>query len=165
MKKSISEKAPLNINETIREVIALSAGELVKNQVSLRTELEPDLPLVPADRVQLQQVVLNLVLNANEAMTGIDSRPRKLLISSEKGGADSVVVAVRDSGTGFSADDSERIFDAFFTTRTRDGGLGLGLSISRTIIEGHGGKLWASTNEGKGATFRFTLPTAGGSQG
>ena len=158
MKKSPAEKTLLNINETIREVIALSAGELSRNQVSLLTELEPDLPPVLADRVQIQQVVLNLVLNANEAMAGIEWRPRELLISSEKVGSDIVVVAVRDCGIGFSADDSERIFEAFFTTKTKDG-LGLGLSISRTIIEGHGGRLWASPNEGKGATFRFTLPT------
>jgi PAS domain S-box-containing protein len=161
MKKSIPGKALLNINETIREVIALSVGELARNQVSLQTELEPDLPPVLADRVQVQQVVLNLVLNANEAMAGIDKRSRRLLISSEKGAADNVVVSVLDSGSGFSADDSERIFEAFFTTKSKTGGLGLGLSISRTIIEGHGGRLWASPNKVKGATFRFTLPIGG----
>jgi signal transduction histidine kinase len=161
MKKSIPGKALLNINETIREVIALSVVELARNQVSLQTELEPDLPPVLADRVQVQQVVLNLVLNANEAMAGIDKRSRRLLISSEKGAADNVVVSVLDSGSGFSADDSERIFEAFFTTKSKTGGLGLGLSISRTIIEGHGGRLWASPNKVKGATFRFTLPIGG----
>ena len=160
LKKSIPEKAPLNINETLREVIALSASELAKNQVSVRTELETDLPPVLADRVQVQQVFLNLVLNANEAMAGIERGSRELFISSEKIGAEFVVVAVRDSGTGFSADFSERIFDAFFTTKTAAGGLGLGLSISRTIIESHGGRLWATPNENKGATFRFTLPAS-----
>lgn len=159
MKKSTSEKALLNINETIREVIALSVGELARNQVSLKTELEPDLPLVLADRVQVQQVVLNLVLNANEAMIGIDKRSRKLLISSQKDGVENVTVAVIDSGPGFSANDSQRIFDAFYTTKTKSGGLGLGLSISRTIIEAHGGRLWASAHQGGGATFRFTIPT------
>jgi signal transduction histidine kinase len=164
LKKSIPEKAPLNINETLREVIALSASELAKNQVSVRTELKTDLPPVLADRVQVQQVFLNLVLNANEAMAGIERGSRELFISSEKIGAEFVVVAVRDSGTGFSADVSERIFDAFFTTKIAAGGLGLGLSISRTIIESHGGRLWATPNENKGATFRFTLPASAESQ-
>jgi PAS domain S-box-containing protein len=158
MEKSTPEKAPLDINETIREVIALSRAELARNQVSVRTVLEPDLSPVLADRVQVQQVVLNLVLNANEAMAGIEWGPRELLISSERYGSGGIVVTVRDCGIGFSAEDSERIFDAFFTTKTKDGGLGMGLSISRTIIEGNGGKLWATPNEGKGATFRFTLP-------
>jgi PAS domain S-box-containing protein len=164
MKKSISEKAPLNINETIREVITLSAVELFKNRVSLRTDLEADLPPVLADRVQIQQVVLNLVLNANEAMTGIESRPKELFIGSKRSVPDQVMVLVRDSGNGIDPNDYDRIFDAFFTTKTKAGGLGLGLSISRTIIEAHGGKVWATPGEGDGATFRFTLPTSDGSQ-
>jgi PAS domain S-box-containing protein len=161
LKKTVPEKAPLNINDTIQEVIALAASELAKNRVAARTELEADLPPVIGDRVQLQQVMLNLILNANEAMSCADWQPRELFIRSQKMQPDQVIVAVRDSGTGFDPQAAERIFDAFFTTKTHDGGLGLGLSISRTIIESHGGKLWATSNEGKGATFQFTLSTSG----
>jgi PAS domain S-box-containing protein len=164
LKKSAPKKSPLDINKVIREVIALAAGELSKDHVSLRTELEAELPSVLGDRVQLQQVVLNLILNGKEAMSGEGWQPRELLVSSLSSKPDEITVAVSDSGVGFDPQDSERIFDAFFTTKTNDGGLGLGLSISRTIIEAHGGRLWATQNEGEGATFRFTLPTGGESQ-
>jgi PAS domain S-box-containing protein len=156
MKKNAHGKAPLDINETLQEVIALTAGELGKNQVLLRTELEADLPPVLGDRVELQQVLLNLILNGCEAMSGSGWRPRELLISSRKCETDEVMVSVRDSGVGIDPQTAERLFDAFFTTK--EGGLGLGLSISRRIIEAHGGRIWATPNEDRGATLRFTLP-------
>jgi PAS domain S-box-containing protein len=157
LKKNAPEKAPLDINETLQEVIALTAGELGKNQVSLRTELEADLPPVLGDRVELQQVLLNLILNGCEAMSESGWRPRELLISSRKCETDEVMVSVRDSGVGIDPQIAEHLFDAFFTTK--EGGLGLGLSISRRIIEAHGGRIWASPNEDRGATLWFTLPT------
>jgi C4-dicarboxylate-specific signal transduction histidine kinase len=159
LKKGGTERTPLNINEPIRGVISLAVYELVKNQVSLWEDLAADLPPVLGDRVQLQQVVLNLILNAIQAMSGEGWQPRELLMSTQQNKPDEITVAVRDTGQGFDARDGERMFNAFFTTK--EGGLGLGLSISRTIIEAHGGKLWATTNEGKGATFQFTLPTTG----
>jgi two-component system sensor kinase FixL len=160
LKKTIPEKAPLNINETIQETLALAASELAKNQVLVRTELETISLPVLGDRVQLQQVLLNLVLNSKEAMSRPGWQPRELLIRSQISRPDEITVAVRDSGTGIDPQDNERIFDTFFTTK--EAGLGLGLSISRTIVEAHGGRLWATPNEGAGATFRFTLPTSSG---
>jgi PAS domain S-box-containing protein len=157
LKKNAHEKAPLDINETIQEVIALTAGELGKNQVLLRTELKADLPPVLGDRVELQQVLLNLILNGCEAMRVSGWRPRELLISSRKCETDEVMVSVRDSGVGIDPQTAERLFDAFFTTK--EGGLGLGLSISRRIIEAHGGRIWSAPNEDRGATLWFTLPT------
>lgn len=157
LKKNAPEKAPLDINETLQEVIALTAGELGKNRVSLRTELEADLPHVMGDRVELQQVLLNLIINGCEAMCGSGWRPRELLISSRKCETDEVMVSVRDSGAGIDPQTAERVFDAFFTTK--EGGLGLGLSISRRIIEAHGGRIWTAPNEDRGSTLRFTLPT------
>jgi PAS domain S-box-containing protein len=157
LKKNAHEKAPLDINETIQEVIALTAGELGKNQVLLRTELEADLPPVLGDRVELQQVLLNLILNGCEAMSGSGWRPRELLISSRKCETNEVMVSVRDSGVGIDPQTAELLFDAFFTTK--EGGLGLGLSISRRIIEAHGGRIWSAPNEDRGATLWFTLPT------
>lgn len=160
LKKHAPEKSLLDINETIQEVIRMVSSELVKNQILLRTELEKNLPPVLGDRIQLQQVALNLILNAKEAMSSKGWKPRELLISSEKSEVDKAMVTVRDSGKGFDPKISERLFDAFFTTKKKAGGLGLGLSISRTIIEAHGGRLWSAPNEGKGATFRFTIPTS-----
>lgn len=160
MRKTVAEKVPVNINEIIQEVIALTASEMAKNRGSLEMELEPDLPKIMGNRVQLQQVLLNLILNANEAMSGAEWQPRELLIGSEQSKPVEVLVSVRDSGCGFDPQTAERIFDPFFTTKPNEGGLGLGLSISRTIIEAHGGRLWATPNEGKGVTFRFTLPAS-----
>jgi C4-dicarboxylate-specific signal transduction histidine kinase len=157
LKKTGPQKAPLNINETIQEVVSIAASDAQRSKVTLLTELSADLPPVVGDRVQLQQVILNLILNGRDAMSGIEGQPRELLISSGRTRPDDVLVAVRDSGTGFNPRDSDRIFDPFFTTKSE--GMGLGLSISRTIIEDHGGKLWATPNEGRGgATIRFTLP-------
>src|SRR5258705_2579196 len=154
--KTPIEKVLLNINETIQEVIALVGNDVVRSKVELKTELEADLPPVLGDRIQLQQVILNLILNGKEAMSGVQSNPRELLVSSGKGGSDEVVVAVRDSGNGLDPKNVDRIFDPFFTTKP--GGMGLGLSISRTIIEAHGGRLWGTPNDGQGVTMQFTLP-------
>src|SRR5258705_3044586 len=131
--KAPSEKAPLNINETIQEVIALVGSDVLKSQVKLRAELAADLPLVVGDRIQLQQVILNLILNARDAMSAIQAPPHDMLIKSRKSRAGEIVVAVRDSGAGLDPNDADRIFEPFFTTKSK--GMGLGLSISRTIIE------------------------------
>jgi len=158
MKKMPPREDEVDINKAILEVVALAHGEVVKNGVSLETELAEGLPLVHADRVQLQQVVLNLVINAVEAMSDAGDRSRELLISTGKveGDADGVLVAVRDSGPGLDPASLERLFEAFYTTKP--GGLGMGLSICRSIIEAHGGRLWVEANEPQGAIFRFTVP-------
>jgi signal transduction histidine kinase len=159
--RALIAKAPartdrLEINNTILEVIALTRAEMHRNGVSLRTRLAPDLPLVQGDRVQLQQVMLNLILNAVEALSGISEGSRDLLISSEDGGANGVRVAVQDSGPGLTPESFEHLFDAFYTTKL--GGMGMGLSICRSIIEAHGGRIWATANFPQGAAFRFALP-------
>ena len=145
----------LDINAAIEEVVILTQSEVRRNKVALRTELATDLPTVIGDRVQLEQVVVNLALNAIEAMSGVVDRERDLLITTQRGGGDEVRVAVRDSGTGFNPVSAERLFDAFHTTKPD--GLGMGLSISRSIVQNHGGRLWAVLNDGPGATFQFTL--------
>jgi signal transduction histidine kinase len=159
--KTQVEKAPVNINETIQEVMALVSEDVLKSKIELQVQLEADLPAVLGDRIQLQQVILNLILNAKDAMSNGQTNPRELQIASGKNSAGAVVVAVRDTGHGLEGKDVERIFDPFFTTKAE--GMGLGLSISRTIIEAHGGRLWATQNENKGATVRFLLPPANGS--
>lgn len=158
LKKTGPAKFPLGVNEFIQDVITFTSSELKQNKVSLRTELGVDLPLVSGDRVQLQQVMLNLILNGREAMSSPGWQTRELLLRSEQTGPGWVSVTVQDTGIGLGSNDYERVFDAFFTGK--EGGLGLGLSISRTIIEDHGGKLWAMPNEGQGASFQFLLPTA-----
>jgi len=160
--KAPPEKARLNINETVQEVIELVSSDVLRSKVKLQAELGADLPPVVGDRIQLQQVILNLILNAKDAMRAVQSHPRELLITTLKSKSGEVVVAVRDSGTGLDPKDADRIFDPFFTTKAE--GMGLGLSISRTIIEAHGGTLWAKPNEGKGATIQFTLPPSSGSE-
>ena len=144
-----------DINEAIREMIVLTRGEALKNGVTVQMQLE-GLPLIQGDRVQLQQVVLNLILNAVEAMSSVDGARRELSISTERRGADEVLVAVRDSGPGIDSEHLERVFDSFYTTKPS--GIGLGLSICRSIIDAHGGRLWAAANEPRGAAFQFTLP-------
>jgi C4-dicarboxylate-specific signal transduction histidine kinase len=134
----------LEINGAIREAIELTRGEAMKNDVSVQTELADGLPLIQGDRVQLQQVILNLIINAIEAMSGVSQGPRELLISSGKAESDGVLVAVRDSGPGLAPASVEHLFEAFYTTKPS--GLGMGLSICRSIIEAHGGRLWATTN-------------------
>jgi signal transduction histidine kinase len=124
--------------------------------VILRQELANNLPRVNGDRVQLQQVILNLLVNAADAMSNIDNRPRDVLVSTARDEGDRVRVTVRDAGTGLDPEDTDRVFDAFYTTKS--GGMGIGLSVSRSIVERHGGHLWAERNEGAGATFTFSIP-------
>jgi PAS domain S-box-containing protein len=155
IKKAPSRNDRLDINEAIREVLELTRGEAVKNGVSVQTDLADGLPLIAGDRVQLQQVILNLIMNAIEAMSGASDETRELLISTGMAELGGVLVAVRDSGPGLAPATLERVFDAFYTTKS--GGLGMGLSICRSIIEAHGGRLWASANVPRGATFEFTV--------
>ena len=154
-KKTDTLKAPLPINEVIDEVIQLLQREVLSHRASARLELASELPLVLVDRIQLQQVIINLVMNGMEAMAPVTDRPRELKILSRRD-ADQVLVAVQDSGVGIDPGEVDRLFNAFFTTKPS--GMGMGLSICRSIIEAHGGKLWASRNVGAGATFQFTLP-------
>jgi PAS domain S-box-containing protein len=158
-KKAPSQKDWVNINETILEVIALVRNEVQGHRVSLQTRLGDDMPLILGDRIQLQQVILNLMINAIEAMNGINDAPRELLVGSAKDDSQGVLVAVRDSGPGLDPASLDRLFHAFYTTKPQ--GMGMGLAISRSIIQAHGGRLWATANEGRGAVFQFTLPTGG----
>jgi len=146
----------LDLNEAIREVIALSLSELQRNRVILRTELADDLPLITGDRVQLQQVVLNLLRNASDAMSAVDDRPRHMVITTEREEGDRVRLTVQDGGVGLDPQAMDRLFEAFYTTK--NDGMGMGLSVSRSIIERHHGRLWAAPNDGPGATFSFSIP-------
>jgi PAS domain S-box-containing protein len=148
----------VDLNEATREVIALSLSELQRNRVILRQELADDLPPVTGDRVQLQQVILNLLRNASDAMRTISDRPRRLVIRTERDEADRVRLTVQDAGVGFESQDVDRLFEAFYSTK--NGGMGIGLSVSRSIIESHHGRLWAAPNDGPGATFSFSIPRA-----
>ena len=159
--RALAQKAPpeknwLDLNDTIRDVIALARSELQGHRVLLRPELRGDLPPILADRIQLQQVLLNLMMNAIEAMSGVGEGQRELVVRSARDESKSVLVAVQDSGPGPDPKSLERLFDAFYTTKAH--GLGLGLAISRRIIEAHGGRLWATANAPRGAIFQFTLP-------
>jgi len=158
VKKVPPRRERLDINQVVVEVISLIRGELQRNRVELHTHLAGDLPEVPGDRVQLQQIILNLILNAVEAMSGLADRPRELAVRSGASDSD-VSVEVRDSGSGLDAESIDRLFDSFYTTKPN--GMGMGLAISRSIVEAHGGRLWATPNEPHGAVFRFTLPTGG----
>jgi two-component system sensor kinase FixL len=162
--RALVAKAPplrdrLNINDAITEVIALIRGEIQRNRISLRTKLSTDVPLVLGDRIQLQQVILNLILNAVEAMSDVSPQPRELSVSSAKDGPNGALVSVRDSGTGLDGTVVDRLFEAFYTTKVH--GMGIGLAVSRTIIQAHGGRLWAAPNVPQGAIFQFTLPADG----
>jgi C4-dicarboxylate-specific signal transduction histidine kinase len=159
-KKATPQKTALRIDELIFEVIGLVGGELAKHHVFLETELEPGLPLVFGDRVQLQQVVLNLIANGIEAMSTVTGRPRDLSIATKTTEGGQILISVRDCGSGLASELINHVFEAFFTTK--QAGIGLGLSISRTIVETHGGRLWATANPAHGATFQFTLPLAAG---
>ena len=156
-KKTEPQMVALDINDVIREAISLEQREMLSQRVSLRTELASALPPVLGDRVQLQQVVINLVMNAVEAMAPVTDRPRDILIRSQRDDANEVLVAVRDSGLGIDSENADRLFNAFFTTKPS--GMGMGLSISRSIIAAHGGRLWAAPNADHGATFQFSLPS------
>lgn len=147
---------PLDLNETARTVIALSAGDLRRNGVIVQSELADALPIVRGDRIQLQQVILNLLRNAMDAMVDVYDRPRHLLIRTEMEPRDGLRLTVRDVGVGFAAENLDAIFEAFHTTKS--GGMGIGLFVSRSIIERHGGRLWATLNDGPGATFSFSIP-------
>jgi PAS domain S-box-containing protein len=162
VKKSAPAKAWLDLNATIQEVLLITSAEARRHRVFVRTELAAALPPVQGDRVQVQQVLLNLVMNGIEAMKEVTDRPRALLIRSRPEASSHVLVAVQDSGIGLDEQRLERVFEAFYTTKPE--GLGMGLSISRSIIEAHGGRLWPAANRDYGATFQFTLPTGGGSQ-
>jgi C4-dicarboxylate-specific signal transduction histidine kinase len=155
-KKTDIEKVSLDLNSVVKEVIALVERELSSHSVSLRKELAPTLLLILGDRVQLQQVIINLVMNGIEAMESVMDRPRELLIRSGQDETRRVLVSVTDRGVGISAENAKRLFNAFFTTKSN--GMGMGLSICRSIIEAHGGRLSVSGNEGPGATFQFVLP-------
>jgi signal transduction histidine kinase len=146
----------LNLSELVSEVLSLVAYEAQREQISLQTELEDDLPTVLGDRVQLQQVLLNLVMNGMEAMNGIKQRSMELTVKVDRGDHGGVVVAVTDRGTGIKPHELDRVFKAFHTTKSAS--LGMGLTICRSIIEAHGGRLWAESNIGPGTTFKFTLP-------
>jgi C4-dicarboxylate-specific signal transduction histidine kinase len=155
-KKAPPQKDSLDINQTIREVIGLAQTEVQRNQIALQTQLSGDMPLVFADRIQLQQVMLNLMMNAIEAMTQVTT-PRELVISSAVDDSKSVVVVVQDSGAGLDSKSLERLFEPFYTTKPQ--GMGMGLAICRSMIEAHGGRLWATINPDRGASFHFALPT------
>lgn len=146
----------VDLNEAAQEVIAGSLSELQKNRVVLRLELDDDLPLVTGDRVQLQQVILNLLRNASDAMSAVNDRPRQLVIRTERDEDDCVRLSVQDVGAGFDPRVANKLFNAFFTTK--NDGMGIGLSVSRSIIERHHGRLWATLNDGPGATFSFSIP-------
>jgi signal transduction histidine kinase len=154
IKKAPSRQDLLEINEPICEVIELTRIEAMKSRVTIKTDLADGLPLVRGDRVQLQQVILNLILNAIEAMSDVSDGERELLIGTGTTGSGDVLVTVQDSGPGLPS--VERVFEAFYTTKPT--GMGMGLSICRSIVDAHGGRLWASVNEPRGAIFQFTLP-------
>jgi PAS domain S-box-containing protein len=154
--KTSFEKMPLDVNDVVRETIPLVQRELITNQILLRMELAPALPMILGDRVQLQQVIINLLMNGIEAMQSVTDRPRELVIRSRQDEKQQVLVSVTDCGVGISAENADRLFNAFFTTKPS--GMGMGLSICRSIVEAHGGRLSTYGNEGPGVTFQFVLP-------
>jgi signal transduction histidine kinase len=150
------ELEPLDLNEATREVLALALSDLQRNRVVVRSELADNLAPAIGDRVQLQQVMLNLIRNASDAMSSIDDRPRELLIKTEADQSDQLRLSVIDAGIGFPPDTASKLFNAFYTTKKH--GMGIGLSVSQSIIETHHGRLWATSNDGPGATFSFSIP-------
>jgi len=145
-----------DLNDATREVIALSLSDLQRSRVILHSELADDLPAVTGDRVQLQQVILNLLRNASDAMSGVNDRPRQVLVRTENEESDRVRLSVRDAGVGVDRPSMHKLFDSFYTTKS--GSMGIGLSVSRSIIERHHGRLWVEPNDGPGATFAFSIP-------
>ena len=162
IKKGEPVRTLLNLNQLIQETLTLTQPELTRKQVSLQTELAPELPRVPADRIQLQQVLLNLVMNALDSMSAVADRQRVLRIRTDHSESDAVQIAVQDNGIGLGPVGTEQVFQPFYTTKPD--GLGMGLAISRSIVEAHGGRLWATPNDGFGATFQFTLPIQEGGE-
>jgi signal transduction histidine kinase len=158
LKKTPTAKTLLDVNEFVNEVVALTQSEMVRNSVRLRVDLASDLPRVPGDRIQLQQVMLNLIVNAVEAMLTIEDRQRALLITTGSFIDADVRIAVSDNGPGIDPQTAQHLFNAFSTTKPD--GMGVGLAISRSIIGAHGGRLWTEANDGVGATFQFSLPIA-----
>lgn len=156
IKKSAPQKDPLRLNDTISEIMSLVGPELQTHEVAMHTHLSPDVPTVLGDRIQVQQVLLNLMMNAIEAMTITKEGPRELWVGAEKHDAQYVEVRVQDTGPGIAPQQQDRLFEAFYSTKP--GGLGMGLAICRSIVEAHGGRLWATANEDRGASFHFTLP-------
>src|SRR5262249_35294903 len=161
--RALATKAPgrrdwLDINDTVREVLMLAQGEVHGKRVALQTRLAGALPPGWGDRIQVQPGLLNLVLDAFGAMSGVEDGPSELGVSTDRGSATDVVITVRDTGPGLDPQSVARLFDAFYTTKAA--GLGMGLAISRSIVESHGGRLWATGNVPRGAVFQFTLPTA-----
>jgi signal transduction histidine kinase len=154
--KGEPQMMPLDLNDVIQQVVPLVRSEINRHRVSLHVDLAPALPAAVGDRVQLQQVIINLVMNGVEAMTTVEGRLRELVIRSRRLDETQVVAAVQDAGVGLDPQHADQMFDAFFTTKSA--GMGMGLSISRSIIEGHGGHLWATSNPTHGATFQFALP-------
>ena len=159
VKKELTTE-PVDLNEATREVITLSSSELQRNRVVIQSELADDLPTVTGDRIQLQQVIVNLLRNASDAMASVHDRPRQLLIRTEREDGDRVRVNVRDAGVGVDPQAMDKLFDAFYTTKSD--GMGIGLSVSRSIVERHHGRLWAEPNDGPGATFSFSIPRGPG---
>jgi two-component system sensor kinase FixL len=156
-RRETSERRPIDIGEVVNEVVALTQREMFAQRVTLRLDVKASLMAV-GDRIQLQQVMMNLLLNGIQAMSHINDRPRELAVRAAPDGDGQVVISVRDSGVGIAPEDEPRLFQAFFTKRAD--GMGMGLSISRSIIESHGGRIWVSRNDGPGATFHFTVPQA-----
>jgi C4-dicarboxylate-specific signal transduction histidine kinase len=146
----------IDLNDAAREVIALSLSELQSNRIMVRHEFDANLPAVKGDRIQLQQVILNLLRNASDAMRNVEGRSRQLLIKTESDDGENVQLTIQDSGIGFAPDDLDRLFESFYTTK--DDGMGIGLSVSRSIIEAHRGQLWATANNGPGSSFMFSIP-------
>ncbi len=158
IKKAPPRQDHFDLNDAIKEVIVLARTAIIKNGIAVHTRLTEGPLIVEGDRVQLQQVALNLILNATQAMSSVEAGARDLSISTEQSQPDAVLVAVRDSGPGIDPKDLERVFETFYTTKS--GGIGMGLSISRSIVAAHGGRLWADVNAPRGAAFQFTLPSA-----
>jgi C4-dicarboxylate-specific signal transduction histidine kinase len=157
VKKHVPRKEKLDINGAILEVVGVIQSEVIKNNVTARMELAESLPHIQGDRVQLQQVILNLMINSIQAMSDLAGRERELHVTTELFASEAVRVGVRDSGPGLSPESLSRLFEPFYTTKPE--GMGMGLSICRSIIEAHGGRLWAIPSEPQGALFQFTIPT------
>jgi C4-dicarboxylate-specific signal transduction histidine kinase len=159
VRKKPSEQALLSLRDVVAEVLALARHDRTARQVTIRTELAEDMPLVKGDRVQLQQVLLNLVVNGMDAMSGTEESKRILTICGRRetrGGKSKCLISVQDAGTGINSEEMKQLFEAFYTTKPQ--GMGMGLAISRSIVEAHGGQLWAENNQGSGAIFLFCVP-------